>query len=484
MTTPIWDFVRRFTASGTARLHMPGHKGQPFLGCEPLDITEISGTETLISDSEANAAALFGSARTVYAAGGSSQCVRAMVYLAVTELSRRRGSSAGNHGSRVSGRTRVPAEAAASQPRPVIAAARNAHKSLLYAAALCDAEIVWLWPEETGTAHRAAHSIAPYSLCACPVTAGQVSRTLEELRRSGRQAAAVYVTSPDYLGGTQDIAALAEAAHRYGVPLLVDNAHGAYLKFLPESVPCGTAARYAHPLDLGADLCCDSAHKTLPVLTGGAYLHIAKTAPASFSENAGTAMDLFGSTSPSWLALASLDLCNAYLSEGYPAKLRDTVRRLDALRDRLRGNGWNVRDSDPLRLTLQGDSTAMRDRLHMGGVEWEYADRDYLVLMATPENPPADLERIADALGTCASPAPPPPALPLVRGKTVLTPREAVFAPHETVPVEKAVGRICGAPTVSCPPAVPIAVSGERIDRAAVEVFRYCGITSVDVVKP
>ncbi|MBQ9347090.1 MAG: PLP-dependent transferase, partial [Oscillibacter sp.] len=458
---------------------------QPFLGCEALDITEISGTETLIRESEANAAALFASGRTVYGTGGSSQCVRAMVYLAVTQAcGRPRGF--GN------GRNCAPPAIAGGQPRPVLVAARNAHKSLLYAAALCDAEIVWLWPEgQDGTADSSAKGAAECSLWACPVTAGQVSRTLDQLHRTGRQAAAVYVTSPDYLGGTQDITALSDAAHRHGVPLLVDNAHGAYLRFLAPS---------CHPLDLGADLCCDSAHKTLPVLTGGAYLHIAKTAPASFQENAGTAMELFGSTSPSWLTLASLDLCNRYLSgdslangvqfgtcppgsgPGYPARLAETADRLDALRDRLREAGWVVRPGDPLRITLQGDGFAMRDRLRRGGVEWEYADQDFLVLMATPENPVGDLDRIAAALGRRDVPAPPPPSLPPVRGEAVLTPREAVFAPRETIPVEAAVGRICGAPTVSCPPAVPIAVSGERIGREAVEVFRYYGIQSVDVV--
>ena len=102
----------------------------------------------------------------------------------------------------------------------------------------------------------------------------------------------MYVTSPDYLGGMQDVAALAEVCHRYGTLLAVDNAHGAYLRFLRPS---------RHPLDLGADLCCDSAHKTLSVLTGGAYLHIARTAPTSLAENAKEALALFGSTSPSYL---------------------------------------------------------------------------------------------------------------------------------------------------------------------------------------
>ena len=89
MTTPIADFVRAYAASGTARLHMPGHKGVSFLGCEALDLTEIHGADSLyeaagiIAESEANAAALFGSARTFFSTEGSSQCIRAMLALAL-----------------------------------------------------------------------------------------------------------------------------------------------------------------------------------------------------------------------------------------------------------------------------------------------------------------------------------------------------------------------------------------------------------------
>ena len=72
MNTPIADFVRGYDGSGTARLHMPGHKGRPFLGCEHLDITEVKGADALyeadgiIAESEKNAGALFGSGRTLY----------------------------------------------------------------------------------------------------------------------------------------------------------------------------------------------------------------------------------------------------------------------------------------------------------------------------------------------------------------------------------------------------------------------------------
>ena len=90
METPIYDFLRRYDGAGMARFHMPGHKGKEFLGCEHLDITEVKGADALyeaegiIAQSEANATALFGSRRTCYSTEGSSQCIRAMMYLALT----------------------------------------------------------------------------------------------------------------------------------------------------------------------------------------------------------------------------------------------------------------------------------------------------------------------------------------------------------------------------------------------------------------
>ncbi|MBQ8390779.1 MAG: aminotransferase class V-fold PLP-dependent enzyme [Oscillibacter sp.] len=440
MDTPIVDFVERYAASGGVRLHMPGHKGKPFLGCEVLDITEIKGADALyeaegiIAQSEANAAALFGTGRTLYSTEGSSQCIRAMLYLALT--CRAKGVA------------------------PVIVAARNVHKAFVYAAALLDFEVVWLWPEESR------------SLCACPVTAEALERTLKSL---SAPPAAVYVTSPDYLGNMQDIAALAETAHRNGTILAVDNAHGAYLHFLT-----------AHPMDLGADICCDSAHKTLPVLTGGAYLHISKTAPTAFGENAKGAMALFGSTSPSYLTLLSLDRCNRYLSEDYPARLAETVRRLAILRDALRRNGWEVEKSDPLRITLTAPSgttgAALAERLREKGVECEFCDPESLVLMATPENGEKDFRRLLDALGKNCAPAA-DFALQAAKGERVCSIREAFFAPHETISAAKALGRVCAAPTVGCPPAIPIAVSGERIGEEAIALFHHYGVETVDVIK-
>lgn len=442
MNTPIADFVRAYARSGTSRLHMPGHKGSGPLGCERFDLTEISGADALyeadgiIAKSEANAASLFGSGRTLYSTEGSSQCIRAMLHLAVT--------------------LRRP------EAKRMVIAARNVHKAFIHAAALIDFDVTWLYPEESS------------SLCACPVSPFALEEMLSSL---GAPPAAVYVTSPDYLGGMQDIRALAQVCRRHGVPLLVDNAHGAYLRFCSPSL---------HPLDLGADMCCDSAHKTLPVLTGGAYLHIASDAPQAFAVNAKSAMALYGSTSPSYLTLCSLDLCNAALEGDYPQRIAKTAEALASLCVQLREAGWRVSHAEPLKLTLHAGESGVHagelaDRLREGGVECEFADTQDLVLMATPHSTQADFDRVLAAIGRPGRQPLARAALPR-RGKQVMSIRDAVFARHETLPIEKAVGRVCASPAVSCPPAIPIAVSGEIITEETAACFALYGIGTADVV--
>jgi arginine/lysine/ornithine decarboxylase len=257
----------------------------------------------------------------------------------------------------------------------------------------------------------------------------------------------------------------------------VDNAHGAYLHFLEAPV---------HPLDLGADICCDSAHKTLRVLTGGAYLHIGKNAPAGFAENAKSAMALFGSTSPSYLIMASLDLCNAMLADNFSTRLTDCVENLNALRGELTKNGWQVESTDPLRITVNApEGTTGQElacRLREQGIECEYADPEFLVFMATPCNSQEDFDRIAAALGINTAPPAVREPLPVAIGEQAVSIRQALFSPHKTIPAAEGLGRICASPTVSCPPAIPIAVSGEVIGTEAMTLFRHYGVETLDVL--
>ena len=447
MTTPIVDFIHAYNVRHPLRLHMPGHKGVLLTGCEHDDITEVAGADSLyeaeciIRESEENASLLFG-CPTYYSTEGSSQCIRAMLYLA----------SLWHKVEHPFGRMKV-------------LAGRNAHKTFLSALALLDIDVVWLTPAEGA------------SYLSCPITAADVAMALD----ADEDISAVYLTSPDYLGHTLPIADIAEVCHQRGVLLLVDNAHGAYLKFLPES---------KHPIDLGADLCCDSAHKTLPVLTGGAYLHISRNAPSLCTDMAKQALSLFGSTSPSYLILQSLDMANAVLaSKKYIVSLEKIVKQVEYCWRKLSACGLRpMQTNEPLKLTLRPKQhgytgVEVAAYLRENGIECEFADPDFVVLMVTPAITERDLERVVEiltALPRREAIAEPPPSP--VTPERVLSVREAMLSPSEVRDVKSCVGRVLGAATVGCPPAVPIVVSGERISEDAVACFAYYGIETCVVV--
>jgi arginine/lysine/ornithine decarboxylase len=290
---------------------------------------------------------------------------------------------------------------------------------------------------------------------------------------------AVYITSPDYLGNVADIEGLAGVCRRFGVPLMVDNAHGAYLKFLLES---------KHPIDLGADICCDSAHKTLPVLTGGAYLHISPDAPESFASQAKNALALFGSTSPSYLIMQSLDLANPIL-ENWGKEISTLAENVAEAKNIFAQNGFEVYGNEPLKITVSPKNlgytgTDFAAYCEEKGFVCEFADADYTVFMFAPNNGIKIATEFAKTVVNIEKKAPltsnaPDFCLP----EQVMTIRQAALSASETIPVVQSEGRVLAVPTVGCPPAVPIAACGERIDKSIIERFLYYGITECTVVK-
>ena len=436
MDTPICDFVRNYADGEPLRFHMPGHKGQG----SPLDITEIPGADVLyraegiIAQSRENAAKLFGAAETFYSAEGSSLCIRAMVYLLRLY--------------------------AAHQGKPLrLAAFRNAHRTFVTACALLDADVQWISPQKQE------------NLLSCRLTGEELEAQLNAMEEP---PLALYVTSPDYLGQPADLQELCRICRRRKMLLLVDNAHGAYLRFLPRSL---------HPMDLGADLCCDSAHKTLPVLTGGAYLHISAAAPELFRQQAEQALALFASTSPSYLILQSLDKANAYLADTYPGLLANFLPLVEKIKQTVPHLG-----NEPLKLTVDAKAmgytgVALADLLRAQNIEPEFADPDVTVLMLTPELGEQGLSKLESALRSIPRLAPITAAAPTVNTpQRVLTIRQAAFSPSTTLPLSQCEGKILADLGFGCPPAVSPIVCGERLDETALATLSYYGITHCRVI--
>ena len=442
MKTPIYDFVNKYAEKDNIRMHMPGHKGAGNI--EKYDITEIGGADSLyeadgiIKESEENASLLFG-ADTFYSAEGSSLSIRAMIRL-ITLYAKETGKE------------------------PTILASRNAHKVFVSAVALLGTRVEWMY----GNAD---------SYLSADLNADDVERAILSLPEP---PTAVYLTSPDYLGNMLDIGAISTVCKKHGVLLAVDNAHGAYLKFLKNSL---------HPMDLGADICSDSAHKTLPCLTGAAYLHISKNAPTVLKENAKDALALFGSTSPSYLILASLDKANGYLAGEFRAELLSLTEKLDSLKKSLTDLGYTLYGNEPMKITVKAKpygyyGYSLSEILNSLGVIHEFADRDFLTLMPSTRTTDEELSRILDAFASIKKRDAIEETAPRqVVATAAMTMREAILSPTEEIKTTEALGRVLGAITVGCPPAVPIIVSGEIADENAIRAFEYYGIEKIKVIK-
>lgn len=452
---PLVTAIEAHVKTGRASFHTPGHKGKgallSSLAALSADLTELPDTGSLydggdaIEAAEDEAARAFGARLTLFSAGGCTLCIQTMLLL---------GAGAGGR----------------------VLMARNAHRSAVHAAALLGQEILWLWPEQTGEEEFSQPS----------------PQHVEEMLRVDGHIQAVYVTSPDYYGRLCDIAGMAEVCGKWGIPLLVDNAHGSHL-----------GAFDRHPLALGAAITADSAHKTLPVLTGGALLHISERFPVTRLE-AKAAMSLFGSTSPSFPVLASLDAARCWWETAGQTAYTQLAAHVAQLR--AAANATNILAAafpdreewlcDPARLTLDGapggvSGEALAEYLRTCGCEPEYADARYVVLIPTPFNTADELERLHDALYALPDKAGTMLRRPAgdvfepyrYRPERACAPREALLRPAETVPAALAAGRVAARTVCPCPPGVAAVVPGERLTAPLAAALKKAGFSQLVVLK-
>ena len=428
--TPLYDALRAFAASGPLRMHIPGHKGRlaapELAAAAALDFTELPPTGDLFAGGDAIEAAeglwagAFPMSACLFLTGGATQGVQAALALAC-------------------------------RPGEAVLLDRGCHRSAYNALALLDLTPVYLerpWLAGAGVAGPVDPAAAEAALARHP-----------EIR-------AVCLTSPTYYGVLSDLPALAAVCHAHGAALVVDGAHGAHLPFL------GNFHLAA------ADLAVASAHKTLPALGQSALLFAGGEGfPPRFTQaDLRRAASLTGSSSPSYLLMASLDLCRAYMEGEGAAAYRETAGRVADLRRHYPALTEADAPLDPARFVLRcPDGFAAQGALEGLGVWPEMADSGHVVFVPTCADGPEAFARLRAALdalprGDCP-PCPPPPPLP----EAVLSPRRALSAPREYLPLGEAEGRVCLQQVAPYPPGVPVLAPGERICKKSIAYLEKIG---------
>jgi lysine decarboxylase len=436
---PLLDAWLRFTDPGRlgalTPMSIPGHKqrqdlsGAVVAGDVPLygGLDTIKHADDLLAVAERRAARLWGADWCRFSVAGSTHGNQALAL-------------------------------AAGAPGDEVIASRTLHRSLLLGLVLAGLRPVWVRPEldeASGLPRAVAVDTVRAALAAHP------------------RARAVFLGDPSYVGTTGDLAGHARAAHEAGVPLIVDAAWAAHLGFHPDFPP--------HALAAGADAMVTSAHKALPAWSQGALVlartgrpDTARLDPARLDR----AFDATHTTSPSGTILASIDAARALLArdgESLCARLRDSVA---AARQRLAEvPGLAVLDGpgvEPGKLVVLLAGTgahghAVEADLIAAGMPVEMADRDTIVPIVTLADGPDHVARFTEVLAAAIErhrSAPRSPAAAIawsLEPATVLSPRDAFFAAHETVAAEAAEGRVSAELIAPYPPGIPVLAPGELI---------------------
>lgn len=444
---PLLDAWLRFQEEPPTPFTIPGHKQRHDLVGDVVagDVPLYAGLDTMklsagvLADAEARAARLWGADVCRFSVGGSTHANQALA-LALTD---RDGAS--------------------------VVVSRTLHRSMLLGLVLAGLTPLWVRPDVDA---------------ATGLPLGVAATAVEKALHAHPEATAVLVGDPSYVGTLGDVAALAVAAHAFDVPLVVDAAWSAHFGFHPD-LP-------RHPLQLGADAMVTSAHKTLPawsqaalVLTRGSRIDPARL-------DAG--VEATHTTSQAGAILASIDAARALLERHGESLLGEALSAVGAARERLASiDGLVVLDGpdvDPLKLTLVlpgtgADGIAVENDLLAAGLPVEAAERDTIVAQVSLADTAETLARLVDVLIASLA-RHRGPARPIVTGAayavapvTVMPPRAAFFAPHDTVSLSDAIGRVSVELVAPYPPGIPILAPGEEVTAdviGALEKARADGI--------
>lgn len=460
--TPIYTALKEYQAENGLRLHMPGHVGGKGITAPELqalaglDVTEVAGLDDLhlprgvIAAAQQLMASACGAAESIFLVNGATSGIHALL---------------------LSG---------AAQKQVIIP--RNAHRAFYGGLVLSGAMPVYL-PCELEPELGIALAVKPAAV--------------EAVLQMHPDAGDVFVTSPSYYGTCSDLAEIAAVTRRWDKCLLVDEAHGAHFPFHP-GYPNSA-------LQQGAAAAVNGLHKTWPVLTQGACLHLGTAFPRRRSLRA--AFDLLTTSSPSYLLLAGIDLARAYMQSEAGAGLerglelsREFKPRMEAIAG-IRCHGEEmlhipgVKALDPLKvlISLPGISLTgmqlgqlLREEFH---IQVEIAEPHLILAMFSLLQDRSDWERFYLALralayrypgaGRVKPPVPVPPA-----GETVLSPRQAFFAAKRRVRLADSRGKVAAELVAAYPPGIPCLWPGERISPEVWDYLHYLQKTGTRVQGP
>lgn len=445
--TPLFDALMEYVDRDTIPFHVPGHKkGQGmddkfknFVGSNVLsiDVTVFKLVDSLhhptgaIKKAQELAADAYGSDRAFFSVNGTSGAIQGMILSVVSQ------------GDKII----VP---------------RNVHKSVTAGIILSGAVPVYMQPEIDRTVG---------------VALGVTPETVEQTLKANPDAKAVLIINPTYYGVAADIKSIAKIVHSYGIPLIVDEAHGPHLGFC-DRLPISA-------MQAGADMCAQSTHKIIGSLTQSSLLQV--RTDMIDADRVQQVMNLLQTTSPSYILMASLDVARMQIATkgkellDYAIDLaeyaRSSINRIPGLycfgREVLNKKGAFGFDPTKMTITCRGLGITgfeldqlLADKYH---IQMELSDLYNVLAVGSFGDTRDNIDKLILALGEISaqyrSVSPKPsgfldiPDIP----QQVLTPREAFSSPKVSISLRGSIGQVSGEFLMAYPPGIPVLCPGERI---------------------